>query len=74
MTTNSDGIEYEATIYWTTALYIADAKRIGVYLTREDIDQIRANALRLNASRFASVRRCARNLPVVVVNAQKPSA
>tara|TARA_R110000868_G_scaffold41899_6_gene142403 strand:+ start:784 stop:1008 length:225 start_codon:yes stop_codon:yes gene_type:complete len=62
------GIQYEAEVYWTTAQYIADAKRLGVYLTKDDIAQIRANALRLQASRYASVRRCARNLPVVVVS------
>lgn len=61
-------IEYEAEVYWSTAQYIADAKRLGVYLTKDDIAQIRANALRLQASRFASVRRCARNLPVVIVS------
>ena len=65
------GIEYEAEVYWTTAQYIADAKRLGVYLTKDDIAQIRANALALNASRYASVRRCAKNLPVVVVSGTK---
>jgi hypothetical protein len=56
----------EALIYWTTALYIRDAKRLAVYLTKDDIAQIRANATALAASRNATVRRVARNLPVVI--------
>jgi hypothetical protein len=62
---SESGIQYEAEVYWTTALYIADAKRLGVWLTKDDIEQIQANARALNASRYASVRRCARSLPVV---------
>ena len=73
---NSGGIEYEAEIYWTTARYVSDAKRLGVYLTSDDIRQIQANALALNASRHASVRRCAKSLPVVIVapTGQTPTA
>lgn len=69
MADTESGIQFEAEVYWSTAQYIADAKRLNIMLTREDIDQIRANAMRLHASRYASVRRCARNLPVVIVNA-----
>jgi hypothetical protein len=56
----------EAMIYWTTSLYISDAKRLAVYLTKDDIAQIRCNAEALAASRHATVRRVARNLPVVL--------
>jgi hypothetical protein len=59
------GIEYEADVYWSTAQYIADAKRLGVYLTKDDIAQIQTNVRALNASRYASVRRCAGSLPVI---------
>jgi hypothetical protein len=51
-----------AEIYWTTALFIADAKRLGVHLTKNDIAQIRANALGLAASRHARLRRGAMSL------------
>ena len=57
------GIEYEAEIYWTTSRYIADAKRLAVYLTKDDIAQIRANTEFLVCSRHASVRRCRHSLP-----------
>jgi hypothetical protein len=59
------GIEYEAEVYWTTSQYIADAKRLGVWLTKDDIKQIQTNARALNASRYVSVRRCARRLPAI---------
>jgi hypothetical protein len=56
------GIEYEVEVYWSTSRYIADAKLLGVYLTKDEIAQIRANYLRLGGSRHATVRRGAMSL------------
>jgi len=64
----------EAEIYWSTALYIADAKRLGVYLTKDDIAQIHANALGLAASRHASLRRGAISLSRALEPTAMPEA
>jgi hypothetical protein len=65
-------ITEEAMIYWTTSLYISDAKRLAVYLTKDDIAQIRANAEALACSRHAIVRRCAHRMPAS--EADRPTA
>jgi hypothetical protein len=62
----------EAEIYWSTSLYIADAKRLGVYLTKDDIAQIRANTLGLSGSRHANIRRGATSLSRALEATAKP--